>query len=154
MSNKRYETNIEVKQYLNDEQKQELSNNLVQQEIQVALKEEEKKQVVSKFNSEIKDIRSLITDIVQKLNVGYQQITQTVECEKDSITGDKRYYDLITGELIRVEENPNLEDIETINMFTTEIEEQEETETEIIEEAIKELIEELDEELVATDQPY
>ena len=64
MSNK-FETNIEVKQYLNDEQKKELSDNLVQQEIQVALIEKEKKEAVSEFNTQIKEIRSLITDIVQ-----------------------------------------------------------------------------------------
>jgi hypothetical protein len=117
MSNKITEKNIEIKHQISDDEKILLSDYLVQNEINRALKVMEKKEIIKEFNKEIKLFDEEIATTVQKLSTGYANQVKTVKCEVDSITGDKRYYDLITGELLKTEYNPELEDIETINMF-------------------------------------
>ena len=122
MSNKITEKNIEIKHQISDDEKILLSDYLVQNEINRALKVMEKKEIIKEFNKEIKLFDEQIADTVQKLSTGYANQVTTVKCEVDSITGDKRYYDLITGELLKTEYNPELEEhqVYTVTLHTGE----------------------------------
>jgi hypothetical protein len=100
--------NITLEKVLNDAEKIEIGKFLVKLVQDLELEQSAKAMANKSFNDQIKWLQKEITKTAQELNTGIKNVEVTARLEIDQTTGDKRYYDLVTGELLKTELNEEL----------------------------------------------